>query len=341
MKKILLSLATISLLQSVSAVAADKIVSNFNFVPTAVCSNEKYTFVVKNNQIFQLKKDVLSKVVESNTSFNDAVVYNNQLWAATQSGIQVYDINKGYAQSKHLLENKRVSQLTVDQHNRLWAALPLLGAYMKKDNDSFEVKVNAMGCYSIESTKDSSVWVGTSIGLYKLNESDFKYTRYAEEGHSGHELPDNIVEKLYKDDQSNVWVVMPDNISFKSSKNYSGEIPSYAFVGDKENNIRNIIPLPKSSFLFVTDKSISLLASSELESHNHYQTEEVLTAHNAKAFGLNAEQLSAPNLLRNEPVLYAEKSNSKIYFITSKGAWSVSESAIIKKNTKKTAKHAH
>src|SRR5690606_36803796 len=99
------------------------------------------------------------------------------------------------------------------------------------------------GILTLAATQDSNVWIGTNVGLYKMSLKDYSTIRYAEEGYSGYELPDNIIEQLYEDPFSNIWVVMPDNISFKRGNNYTGENPTYNFIGVKNNKIYSITPI--------------------------------------------------------------------------------------------------
>lgn len=331
MKKVLTTIL-VSLAATISSYASSQVIKDLNNAPVAILTDTKNVFVVTPNSISILKKGILTNQLSTPSNVNGAIIKDNKIWAATLDGIVVYDISNGIKESKKLLSNTRISTLDIDKHGRIWAAAPLKGAYLQESNtDSFTLKLNAIGCYALQCTADSNVWIGSSVGLYRLNENDFSYTRYAEEGYSGYELPDNIVERLYKDDQSNIWVIMPDNISFKSSKNYNGEIPSYAYIGDKSNTIKTIIPMPQTSYLFVTEKSISFLPSSSLNEHHHGGTSEVFTEENIQAYALTPKQLQTPSALINEPIIDAEKSKSYIYFVTAKGGWRVKEKDLIKK----------
>jgi len=309
----------------------------FNMVPgntpVKIISFNKQTLLVSNKTVELIRKDQPLTIIEEAAIISDAVIYGNDLWLGTDRGVKVYDLNS-YKLKQTYFPSTRISGVAVDALKRVWVAASLKGVYMK-DSDSFVSKVNIPGIYSLVCTADSNIWVGTNVGLYRIAGKDFKMTRYAEEGYSGYELPDNIVERLYKDEHSNVWVVMPDNISFKSNARYQGEIPSYAYVGDKHNTVRTIVPVAGSSYIFVTEKGIFFLPSSSIKEEHHAHGGEVFTAENAQAFALDLKQLNIPDKLSGYSVTYAEKVGEELYFITDGGGWRIREKDLLKRISKK------
>lgn len=289
----------------------------------------KEVLFVQENRISILEGKTLRPLISDVGTINDAVVKGNELWIATQDGLKIADKSSG--QVKRIAFNhKRISALDKDVYGRIWIATTLEGVYMQS-GDSFTLKLNTNGAHALVCTEDSAIWVGTSVGLYRLAAANFALTRYAEEGYSGYELPDNIVERLFKDERSNIWVLMPDNISFKSSTHYNGEIPSYTYVGDKYNEIHTIVPLAGNSFLFTTAKGLFFLPSNALkEEHQHDGQMEVHNNAGVQAYVLTAEQLYRPGSLQKEPVLFAGKVNKDIYFLTAKGGWKVAEKKLVK-----------
>ncbi|RYZ41160.1 MAG: hypothetical protein EOP49_29075, partial [Sphingobacteriales bacterium] len=206
--------------------------------PVKVLNAGKQTLLVNNGSVSIFEKHDLRTLIDSVGNITDALIDGKDLWLATNTGVKVYN-TADYKLKQTYFPGKRISALGQDVYKRMWVATNLEGVYMQT-KDSFETKLAINGAYSLMCTADSNVFIGTNVGLYRLAAKDFTVTRYAEEGYSGYELPDNIVEHLYKDEQSNVWVIMPDNISFKSSTHYQGEIPSYSYIGDKHNEIKTI-----------------------------------------------------------------------------------------------------
>lgn len=302
-------------------------------VPIKVLPAGKQTLLINESTVSLLNKQALHTLIDSIGLIADASLHDKELWLATNDGVKVFG-TEDYQLKHEFFKGKRISALGKDVYNRMWVATSLEGIYMQNSKDNFETKLTINGAYSLMCTADSNIWVGTNVGMYRLAAKDFSVTRYAEEGYSGYELPDNIVEHLYKDDQSNIWVVMPDNISFKSSTHYQGEIPSYAYIGDKNNEIRTIVPLQKMSYLFVTEKGIFLLPSLALKEEHEHGSSEVFTGHETQAFDLSNKQLGTPEALKGQPVLYAEKANEDIYFITASGGWRIKEKDLIKRMLK-------
>lgn len=297
--------------------------------PVKIMSFNKQTLLVGSKTVELIRKDRPLTIIEPAATISDATIDGNDLWLGTDKGVKVYDLND-YKLKQTYFPSTRISAVAIDAFKRIWVAASLKGVYLK-DNDSFINKVSIAGIYSLVCTADSNIWVGTNVGLYRIAGNDFKTTRYAEEGYSGYELPDNIVERLYKDEHSNIWVVMPDNISFKSNARYQGEIPSYAYVGDKHNTVRTIVPVAGSSYIFVTEKGLFFLPSSSIKEDHHAKGGEVFTAENAQAFVLDLKQLNVPAKLSEYPVTYAEKVGDELYFITAAGGWRVKEKDLVKR----------
>jgi hypothetical protein len=317
----------------------------FLFSGLAVCAKDK-TFSVPEGQkpvhILDDQKQVLlvtdktvsvigktpATVITGAGQINDALVSGAELWLATNDGLKVFG-GKDFKAGKQYFSGKVINAIGKDVYNRVWVATAQDGVYLQVARDSFEQKLNISTVYSLVCTPDSNVWIGTNIGMYHVSATDFNMQRYAEEGYSGHELPDNIVERLYKDEGSNVWVLMPDNISFKSSSNYAGEIPSFGFVGEQRNSIAAIVPLQQKSYLFITGKGVVLLPSSSLKEESHQHNSEIFAAHDTKAFALTGTQLGSPEPLKNSPVVFAEKSGGDVYFLTAAGGWKVKEKQLL------------
>ncbi len=274
--------------------------------PIHVLSDNRQAYLVTVQGVSLIDNEKATAVITGAGQIHDALMLDNELWLATGDGLKVFS-NKDFKPTRNYFKGKAIHAIGTDVYKRLWVATAYDGVYLQAARDSFRQQLNISTVYSLVCTADSTVWIGTNIGMYHVSANDFNMTRYAEEGYSGHELPDNIVERLYKDDASNVWVLMPDNISFKSSNHYAGEIPSFGFVGEQRNNIAAIVPLQQTSYLFVTGKGVILLPSASLKEESHQHNSEIFAAHDTKAFALTATQLGSPESLKDSPVLFAEK----------------------------------
>jgi hypothetical protein len=283
----------------------------------------KRTLLINEHNIYTIQKNGLARLLALGTAITDATIHENDLIIATNTGLKVYDVTD-FKEKKNSFPKEKISAIGVDVLNRLWIATTTKGCYMQTADNDFELKLNIAGMYALKCSADSNIWIGTNIGMYRIAAKNFETTRYAEEGYSGYELPDNIVEQIFTDQASNVWVVMPDNVSFKRNNDYTGEIPSYDFVGVKNNEVRTIVALSKSSYIFITAKGCYLLPSSSLKEEHHHNNE-IFAENNTHAFELNNKQLKCPQNLETEPIIFAEKVAQLIYFITAKGGWSVSE----------------
>jgi ligand-binding sensor domain-containing protein len=276
--------------------------------------------------VMQMKGNALTSIYTETDGILDAVVQDNMVFLATRKGLKRLDAGNGYKPQPTLFEGREISSLALDNKKRLWVGSMYQGAYVQQGPDSFELKLQIPSILSMASnTADTNVWVGTNVGLYRVGTGTFNTTRYAEEGYSGYELPDNVVEHLFADDLTNVWVLMPDNISFKKGNGFQGELPTFEFVGDKGNVIHSILAVRGDWYMFVTAKGVSYMPIRALQQEHAHATEEVHETHNTQARQAAGADLLAPKGWESEPVLRAEKMNGRVWFVTAKGCWSVSE----------------
>ncbi|NMH27895.1 hypothetical protein [Flavobacterium silvaticum] len=304
---------------------------------TAILFDSKKTYVVRDNELLEgAKKNTLNPILDFGQKANTSLIKGNELWIGTNKGVRIYDLTN-LSLLRTEFADIPIAGLTQDAEGKIWVATTYKGLYKQNDANGFDAKMNAMTNYCVLSTPDKNVYLGTNIGLYQIPISDeAKTVRYAEEAHSGHGLPDNLVENLYADASSNLWVMMPDNVSFKKYDNSFGEIPTFSFVGNKENQIYKVLGLTGENYLFVTSNGILLLPSGSLKHHGH--GDEVFSEHDTNAVMLDNTAISKPENLSGEPILYAEKNAAKIYFYTLKGIWSVKEKKLFKFLKKQAAK---
>jgi ligand-binding sensor domain-containing protein len=291
---------------------------NSSAQPIKILTWKQLKVIVYPNQIrFYNKKNLVEKTYSTPYTLYDAAILQNGIWLATAQGLRKYEIDT-WQEKKHYFQDQKIVALDKDVQDKLWVATSLQGVYQQNEKDSFEQRLNVMATYTLTCTADSNTYIGTNIGLYKLHQINKTLTRYAEEGHSGHELPDNIVEKLYKDATSNIWVLMPDNISFKSSQTYTGEIPSYAYIGDKKNTITNIVDLGPTAYLIVTKKGLVILPNHVMHHNHQHGTSEIFQESNIEAYAANPSLWKIKAELEQDPIVYAEKTGNHITFVTNK-----------------------
>ncbi len=292
---------------------------------------EKGHLFITPTEVFSqgLRKPVHFSVPATATA---ARVQNGQVWVATASGLYRFDPSIPEKTFPVLFSGQPISALALDSSNHLWAGVTYQGAYRQETDDSFALKLQIPAISSVVAAAgDTNVWVGTNVGLYRMGIHHFTTTRYAEEGYSGYELPDNIVEKLFQDAAGNVWVLMPDHLSFKKSSRATGELPTFAFLGDRTNDIYAIQGVGSDWYLFCTRKGLSFMPAHPLEDDHVHPTTEVYSSEGLEARALTNQQLNVPESWQSEPVTQVFKSGRTYWFITPKGGWSVPEKKLRKK----------
>lgn len=282
------------------------------------------------NAVFSegLRHDVRMTLPERATA---AVLQNGLVWVATANGL--YRLDPAFPEKAFpvLFRGQALSSLALDGRGHLWAGVTYQGAYRQETNDSFSLKLQIPAVSSIvTSSADTNVWVGTNVGLYRMGTGHFTTTRYAEEGYSGYELPDNIIEKLFGDAMGNVWVLMPQNISFKKGSNAGGELPTFAFLGDRTNEVYSIQAVSTDWYVFCTRKGLSAMPVRPLEADHVHPTTEVYSSEGLEARALTPQDLGRPQKWQSEPVTHIFKSGGTYWFVTASGAWSVPEKKLRK-----------
>lgn len=295
-----------------------------------VISMDRKAYLVTDSSVFSLEKKLLKKA-SFNFHCNDAIARNNIIYLATNRGIKTFDItNNSVSDFAVASYDGKIDHIMKDALNHLWFSSKFKGCYTVTDSGSVEVKVTAPVIYSIANTADSNIWVGTNVGLFKVSLQQNKIDRFVEEGLEGYEIPDNIIEQVFADDQSDVWIVMPDNISFISGKNLNGEIPGYHFNTDRENAIYGISKLNAESdaYIFATTRGLIYISGAKL--HPSDYGGEIHQSYNEKAFMIPDALIEKPLTFKSQVVLQVTNTGSKTFFITNKGLWSVSTKKLAK-----------
>lgn len=290
-------------------------------------------FLISDQGIYKKNKAALTLVWPITLPVSDAVYWNGLICLASAKGVITFDQASKQAKDT-LLPQQKINVLTVDATGKLWIGTSFAGTYTLAHIAQEPVlALNTNGVNALVSTADSTVFLGSNIGLYKINAATMEIIRYAEEGHSGYELPDNIVEQLFPDNHNNVWVAMPDNLSYKSSHasgHSHSETPTFSYVGQQNARIQSIIELDQQqTYLFITNEEVLLLPSKSLKAESH-GNHEVFQKVNADAWRVSDKQLGKPASLSSQDIVKAESLGNDIIFYTTKGAWWINKRQIIK-----------
>lgn len=288
-----------------------------------ILSDSKKEFLVSSKGIELIEKNKTVEKLAFAFNCNDATILNENILLATDVGIKVFNTSddslKNYLPE---ISAKKITHVITDELKRVWFSVEFEGCFII-DNNAVFARVTAPVIYSLASTPDSNVWVGTNIGLYKVSLKEDKVFRYAEEGIEGLELPDNLVERLFTDNKSNVWVLMPEQVAFIPGKDFEGELPVYNHIGTKNNAIYSICDLPQSSsaYLFATAEGIIYTSNIKEDAFNH--TGEIHQQINQTAFLITDAVIERPSEFKNERVLLIQKFDKHTWFITENGLWKI------------------
>lgn len=227
----------------------------------------------------------------------------------------------------------KIAALAKDLFDNLWIGTDRYGGY-KLNDTKIEQSASIYPITSIACTNDSSVWFGSNIGLHRLKNNVWK--RYHEEGTIGLEVPDNIIEYLYADSKSNLWVLSsgPATILDINSKEEHNDIATFDFLGENGNSIYKVKELTNGKYLAVCKKGIVLFNPVEHE-HDHRDLNEVHSKINEKSKGITRRKdLLIPEFLKNDDeIIILEDSNNIVWFFSRSGIWSVSESKLTREES--------
>lgn len=284
-------------------------------------------YAITNNAIESVNHNNTSSAVRVAGRINDATIAQNKIWIATTKGLMAWD---GTHMASYFPDDE-IKCVTTDALGRIWVGNTFKGVFAMLQQDSFKLQVAVAPVLSLATTPDSNIWIGTNIGMYRVSGKDFSTTRYAEEGYSGYELPDNLVEAIYADARSNVWVVMPDNLSFKPGNQYAGELPTFDIPGGKNKQICSIAALESRFYLFLTDNGLFVLPLSGLESADSHSSEEIHSAHNVKAFQIEKDCLEIPVAFSGTPITGIQVEKERLRFYSPSGSWTTTIKHFVKK----------
>lgn len=303
-----------------------------NEVPVTMLHHDQHTWAVTQTTLYELgKNEILTALPLTSKTFS-AVALGDRIYLGSADGVKYHQIGvAGFSELAipGLKGNRQINKLAVDERGSLWIATEFNGSFELKSNGSIVQRSQISPAYTIVCTP-GKVWIGTNLGLYEFALATDKWTRYAEEGYSGFELPDNFVEKLFPDKLGNLWVVMPNNLVFLPIIQEESHFPTFDYVGNRENELYSIYNLPNQSYLIATKDGVIALAA-KIAAHEHEAQEEIYSRPKTKGYQVKPETLGAPIALQGEKVLTMSEDNKKVWFLTVKGAWFIKTKTLEKK----------
>ena len=151
-----------------------------------------------------------------------ALAFNNYYYIGTTNGLYKVDANKNktYLGNKAPALARRITNIQAYNNNTLIIATADYGIAMLKNDKVFKTITKANGLSSNNCKtlflSGNDLWVGTVDGISKIdlteNQSIVKYS-------SSDGLPSEIVNAIYVDDDSTIWVGTPEGLtSFKEKQ---------------------------------------------------------------------------------------------------------------------------
>lgn len=144
-----------------------------------------------------------------------------------------------------------VNALVFDKNGILWIGTEGEGLFSLGQDASIHPEGTYFLISSLAVTQDSSLWIGTNIGIVRKY-ADGRVIRYYEETSNGISLPDNIVEHLQVDRSQNIWIFMSSAVSVLTPRDYAGSDASdshedpmtYAYLGSEATHISKFYQHP-------------------------------------------------------------------------------------------------
>jgi ligand-binding sensor domain-containing protein len=244
--------------------------------PVALLTAGKATYLVTEHTVFQLAGRQFVQRYQSAAPVSCALATDSVLWLGTQQGLLRLG-TRGWRARPLPLPDAAVGPTPIttlfrDAAGTVWVGATGYGAYQLHGNE-LQNQLHIPTVNAGLATADSSVWIATSIGLYRWQHQ--AWTRYNEEGVANHEIPDNIVEHLLLDNAGSLWVLMSQGISVFEHLNQgeAGEshLPTVTYLGRPGNEVYSVAYLPGQGHVFATGMGLLLLPTQPKGELAHFE----------------------------------------------------------------------
>jgi len=247
-----------------------------NEKPVALLRSRKETYLVTQQSVFRLERKQFVRKYQSAVPIQCAAQTDTVLWLGTSRGAFRLNTRQFSARAQALPTTEPAANITTlfqDATGDVWLGVAGEGA-LRYAQGAMHRELSIPSVNTGLATADSSVWIGTNIGLNRWHRR--QWTRYNEEGVANHEIPDNIVENLLLDTSGNLWVLMSTGISvFPGGTQAAVEhLPTVTFIGKPGNEVYSVAYLSGLGHVFATAMGPLLLPT---EPAGHFESFEPAT----------------------------------------------------------------
>ena len=226
--------------------------------PVALLHAGRETYLVTQQSVFRLEHRQFVRRYRSAAPIQRALATDTSLWLGTRRGVELLDRRR--LTGRHLslpsaADSARITALLRDATGAVWLGADGYGVFRLAGRGP-EPMLRTPAINAGLATADSSVWIGTNIGLSRWQHG--QWTRYNEEGVANNEIPDNLVEQLLADNRGNLWVLMSAGVSVFAGGG-GAEPPTVKFIGRPGNAVRSVAYAAGTGYLFATDMGLLLL----------------------------------------------------------------------------------
>ena len=276
--------------------------------PVALLAAGRISYLVTAGGVFELRGQQVTRRYQSAAPIRCALATDSVLWLGTGQGLLRLRIGRGagawVARPLALPAPAGPAPITAllrDAAGAVWVGAAGYGMYQLVGNELQSV-LRIPDVTAAVLTADSSVWVGTNLGLHRWHRG--AWTRYNEEGVANHEIPDNLVNKLLLDNGGSLWVLMSDAITvFENAAQAgggAGHLPTVKYLGRPGNEVYSVAYLPGRGHVFATAMGLLLLPNQPQGELAHFDaaTDKVETPQALVPLTVAGAAISGPCLLQ-------------------------------------------
>ncbi|RZK62957.1 MAG: hypothetical protein EOO59_01130 [Hymenobacter sp.] len=276
--------------------------------PVALLVAGRVSYLVTAGGVYELRGPQAMRRYQSAAPIRCALATDSVLWLGTAQGLVRLRTGRGagawVARPLALPAPAGPAPITAllrDAAGAVWVGAAGYGVYQLAGSELQNV-LRIPDVTAALPTADSSVWVGTNLGLHRWHRGT--WTRYNEEGVANHEIPDNLVSKLLLDNGGSLWVLMSDAITvFENATRAgggAGHLPTVKYLGRPGNEVYSVAYLPGRGHVFATAMGLLLLPSQPQGELAHFEaaTDRVETPQALVPLAVAGTALTGPCLLQ-------------------------------------------